>query len=475
MIVIYFASSSLSGKNSQIQTSGTYTNGSYRYASYASVPIEVSDPSYLPSGTSSLLVTFSNLSIYVNGKGWISGGGFGPVNIYSLQNQSEIISVVSLPYNSIVSAIKLRVASSKITINGQLYNASSYYGSEINASFANNTTINGAKALLVSISPLAVASEVNSSEMQMRYSSKGYVIDKQSGYIYAGQRVTAPNSNTTSSGHTSIKIENASILQSGNITQISIGIYNPSSTSAMIDSVVIVGGSESAIYNNSRLGILSNSYASELVGKYVSEAKGSSIGSVIFNGSSSGNTGNPYSNINSSTFGAAIGIANTLGSIIASNLTSLFKLGGSGTSMITGVENSVISSADTVSGHESQAANISASVYADVRSALYNDTTANAKLQLGVGTIPFMILANDTLAPSWNANGTMGGITIGPDGSVVLRYDGEIPFGNLTYIQLKQGSSYRIVVTGSNGTYATGTFESNRVYVVNQSTNNTAN
>jgi hypothetical protein len=463
MVLVYYASTSHSGLSAlpKSQYNGAYSNNSHGSASVG-IPIEITDPAYLPGNTTSLSLTFSNVSAYLNGSGWVRGSGFGPVNLLQLHNESETVSVLDIPNNSIIREVMLGIGSAEIEINGTAYSII-LPGDAIYTQLANRTSAKANSSILVDLSPIVLAPPATNNVLQMRCTPRGYLVSG-GGIEFVGQRrevtnmsgIETPSYAGSTAAADTLSIENATVSTAANSTDISIGVSSSSPLGAEVNSVVIMGA-ERFSFNTTKISAVGSAYASTLLGNYanaVSRTAGNNgIGSSLFNLSSNGSTGNPYISINASIYRSAVSLSGALGSILVSNFSSLFKLGGPMSKAISGIGGAV---AGSVAGSGSNSiANATAAVYVQVDAAVYNSVAASARLQSRIGALPFSVLPDGSMTQSW-AQGS-GGAGVRPGRPITLHFSGVLKLGNATTISLVNGSTYRIIVTGSDGSYATYT------------------
>ena len=97
IVAIYFVNGVMSNKSG----GGLYGQGNI------SVPVSLTDPPEVPSGTSALVVTYSSVGVHLlgagNDSGWIYSNTSGTLNLMSLVNVSQAIATVTIPANATIN------------------------------------------------------------------------------------------------------------------------------------------------------------------------------------------------------------------------------------------------------------------------------------------------------------------------------------------------------------------------------------
>jgi hypothetical protein len=87
--------------------------------------VMLTDPPNVPTGTTKLNVTYSNIQLHVvAGDGtanWVASQESGKVDLLSLVNVKQTIANLNLPVGSIVDKLQFKISSAKATINGIIY------------------------------------------------------------------------------------------------------------------------------------------------------------------------------------------------------------------------------------------------------------------------------------------------------------------------------------------------------------------
>lgn len=445
MVVLYSVSKQPGLPIPMAGGAGTYTQHSSQ--GYGSLTIQVSDPSFLPKGTSALVVTFSNASVYSQTGGWINGSGYGPVNIDLQANQSVTISSVGkVPYNSIISAARLGVKSTFMVVNGTSYNVS-FSGNSIST---NLTSVNfgSGRALLLVLSPFVAGATGTSEPVRLGYSSRGYIINGSGGYVGQTNRVALAVAKPITP-YANISIKNAVVTTKGKLTTVKIEVVNHSGKPVRLGSVALLG-KENITRNDSAIASLSSSYADAIVQKYVSSVQtsssssskgsnstGSSLIGSLFNTSASGAS----AGINPGVYSQALNAGASLTNIVYSNISALTQLAGP-------IPKSLLANG----GSGLNVVGLKAAVYNNIYSGLSNASVSSSNFQSNMDSVAFAPSQDGALGQSWSSDNSS--YYLQPDSNATLTYTGQLSLDNTTSIGLVPNDSYQVMVSGDNGTTA---------------------
>jgi hypothetical protein len=442
LMVVLYAVSKSPGLPAPSLPGGSYTQ--HGSSNYGSLPVQITDPSFLPKGTSAFWVTFSNASVYSQASGWEKGGGFGPVNLMAQTNQSVTISNVNVPYNSIISTSKLGVKYAFIVVNGTRYNVT-LPGGYIMTNMS-GVKFSSGKTLVVQLSPFVLSSAAASNGVVIGYSSRGYIVNGSGSYIGQSSRITLESAQSVTP-YANVSIKSAAVSTVGGITDLKVTLVNHSNRTAHIGSVAVIG-KENMTQNTGTIASLSSSYADSVVQKYVSSLptssgaatsnSGAGIGSVIvgalFNTSASGAS----AGINPAIYSKALGFGANLTSIVYANISALTQLAGP-------LPKSLVETGGSVN-----IAGLRSDVYQNIYNGLLNASISRSRFQSEIGSVGFTPSQDGSLDQAWNNEN--GSYYLQPNESVTLNYTGNIALDNTTSIGLVPDSGYQVVVSGDNGT-----------------------
>jgi hypothetical protein len=423
--------------------SGNYTQHSSGQTSALSV--QVTDPSFLPKGTTALLVTFSNASVYSQGR-WISGGGFGPVNIMTQGNQSVTVSSIAVPSGAAITAARLGIKSASIVINGVKYNAT--FGSSILTNLS-SVTIQGDKTLVLQLSPFALTSANSNGGVRLGYSSRGYILNGSGSYIGQSSHVVLESS-SAASPYANISIQNTAVSTSGGVTSVKVTVVNHSNRTAHIGSIAVVGN-ENFSHNSSAIEQLANGYTDQIMQNYqaAAQASGSSNGgSTLLNSFFNTTAIRGSTQINQQTYSQALSIGSNLTNIVYSNVSALAAIAGPIPKALFG----------SGSGTVTNTTVLRAALYQNIYNEFYNASVSQSDFQSNVGSVDFAPSQDGTLQQSYNSS--TSGYSVPPDSTATFNYTGQMALDSATSIGLVPQSSYDVVVAGSDGTSANATVDS---------------
>jgi len=138
---------------SSTSTSVSTTSASTR-ASLSSFAVALTDPPFVPTGTSALFLNYSRVELITNSSPYFANES-GSVNLLSLVNVSKIIATFSLPKNVSVNQIRLFVSSVTIEINGSKYSVF-VPSSVLKIPITNVSLVNGTIGALIDLRPHVV-------------------------------------------------------------------------------------------------------------------------------------------------------------------------------------------------------------------------------------------------------------------------------------------------------------------------------
>ena len=206
----------------------------------ASVPIAMTDPAEIPANTTSLYISYSSFRVvYFTANAsanTLNVNVSGSVNLLSLVNVSKVLAVAALPANSFIKEVQFNVVSANATINGTTYNVSvlsPIVTATVPASF---NKINSSSSLVLDFTPaLITVYAANSTEYMLipsilALSSTG-ITNHAVGSV---SRIPANINRTFFLARPNITITSASLLQIGNLTQISVTVKDNSNQSVVL-------------------------------------------------------------------------------------------------------------------------------------------------------------------------------------------------------------------------------------------------
>lgn len=246
IVVAYAVTSSGTGAGGQSSATSTQP---YNAASSAGSTLlfSITDPPSVPSGTSALLVSYSSLQAsvdYANGtSGWVSGSGSGSLDLMQLVNLTQVIGSATVPANSIVTAIRMRIASSNITINGTTYNVTIPSGSGLLTANVTESSLNGTSSALIDFTPSVVTIFTANSSVFVLVPSVKAVLVRNATQASVGARVRLTERDRASLelARPNITVSNAIVSVMGNATGFSVTVTNNANRSVVISHIMLSG------------------------------------------------------------------------------------------------------------------------------------------------------------------------------------------------------------------------------------------
>ena len=210
----------------------------------------LTDPPQVPSGTSSLVVSYSSVQAHVvssSGSGaWINGTGSGALDLMTLINSSKVIAKASIPVNASVNMLRFYISSANIVINGTTYNVTVPNGG-ITATLTENARINGSVVALIDLSPTVATIVTQNSTIFVLVPSVKAIIVPASPEINATSQVGSTSKlNQTNRAELedskpNLTITKLSLSAHNNFTTFSVAVKNSANTSVQIRHVMIFG------------------------------------------------------------------------------------------------------------------------------------------------------------------------------------------------------------------------------------------
>jgi type VI protein secretion system component Hcp len=204
--------------------------------------VMLTDPPTVPAGTTSLNLTYSNVSLHVtyqNGTAaWLPVNASGTVNLFSLVNMSQTIASTAIPSGSKVDRIQFTIADVDAVVKGEMYNVTALSNTLI-VTVANSQVNQTLSGVLVDFNPTLVQIQATDANGTTVYyyvlvpSATATIIgDLSKEQIKVGTIVELEENNRAKLVHVVEKFSNnvtivsASLSVSGNVTTLSVTIKN---------------------------------------------------------------------------------------------------------------------------------------------------------------------------------------------------------------------------------------------------------
>ncbi len=474
-----------------------YLNPGTPISEYTTVYVRITDPPIIPKGTSSINITYSEISLQVRnstGTSWINSSEDGSINLLALQNQTETVSSIDLPSGTTPVALGMNITSGSITINGTEY-LMDIVSPRINSTIGNLSALPGSKsfsAILSMASSVSPSFAGNSTSFFFRAFPTSVLLSGQpsSSGIGSISRLNSSEAAAIASYTPEIEILSSSLSVEGNSTFISATIKDNSSAPVVLEMLALSGNesmkinavnpavqaepsfghiTDSLLINetfnaiNSALGYLINNRTSNLTGLAVSKLASSNITKIP-----------GYAASTASKIALQLNLTGPEINQISSNLNSTQS-----NSFINGIISNLTGSANSIYVNGSNAASVTSTLIKGISSGKINSSNianiknliANAKAEAGANFpkkieakqsqfnyLSFIVAKNSSLIPTISASSITGsnyGYLLEPGRSVTLTYTGNISAGNgILGISLISGNSYKISIIGTNGAYA---------------------
>ncbi len=212
------------------------------------VPILLTDPPYVPSGTTALDVNYSSVAVfYTSGaqSGWINAQGSGTVDLLSLVNVTELVANASVPNGAVISKARFNISSATITVNGTTYSVVTPDPQIVaNVSYTGTSQqVNSSTSLVVDLSPTIVTVFTNNQTIFIMVPSvKAIVVGNETLRIGLHSKIPIPTPIRHRFGSPpNITITGASLSVTGNTTQLSVTVMNNANRSVELNNVLLYG------------------------------------------------------------------------------------------------------------------------------------------------------------------------------------------------------------------------------------------
>ncbi|MEM4071759.1 MAG: hypothetical protein QXL63_00220 [Candidatus Micrarchaeaceae archaeon] len=223
-------------------------------SSLIAVPIQLADPPYVPTGTTSLNISYSSLRVHYTGagnaSGWVNVSSSGTIDLIRLVNFTEIIGAANLPINSSINIVQFNITSASIAINGTVYPVT-IPKQQVNAVIAKGK-VNATSSLLADLSPTVVTIySTNSTIFVLVPSLKAVVVPsanvsvKAPGTVY---KLTQTYKHEIEKIKPNLTILSESLsLGANNTTSFSVTVKDGSNSSVTINHIMLFGNESIAL------------------------------------------------------------------------------------------------------------------------------------------------------------------------------------------------------------------------------------
>ncbi|HVA82716.1 MAG TPA: winged helix-turn-helix domain-containing protein [Candidatus Aquilonibacter sp.] len=436
---------------------------------YVHVPISLTDPPHVPSGTTALMINYSSVQAHLsnaaNSSGWISSNASGSINLLSLLNVSQTIGNVSLPANATINMIRFKITSAVIEINGTMYNVT-VPSSQVTARIDSTAIVNGSVGILLDLSPtVATIFTQNSTIFVMVPSLKAVVVPQGNVNLRVGERknLSANESETLRSSRAMINLTNASFSLNGNTTSFSVTVKNSGNRSVQIRHILIYGNESATI--TAGIGTAEHGQSnSSNVNASASQQRRPQINERL-DGSQGGEGGNHSAvvlDMNSGDANGSVGVNenSSAHSVVSINGSGISGNASTGSESHSGEGSSGNASAQGES-HDSlnitaESGHVNESSSAHEGENHMNATAVVRTIEI-LRTINFVVQGNSSALalPFADSEFDQNGYTLAANSSATFTFNGIMSTGagNIKITPIA-GESYMVVVTGEEGASA---------------------
>ncbi|MDV3293921.1 MAG: DUF4382 domain-containing protein, partial [Nitrososphaerales archaeon] len=214
--------------------------------------IQLTDPPHVPSGTSSLNLTYTSIGLLV---GEPSGGkvtpttvtvtppgGSATLDLLKLQNISQTIASASLPNGSIIYSATLTVSSIAIKVNGTLSQVTlATGGSTFTVVMAQPSALQGTNVALLQLNPVVVGTP---SGYQLIPSAVGVVKHSEGQgeeQVGSQHKLTNEDNSDLEDARGNVTANLAALSLSGSITTVTVQVKNTGNATVTLNAIGLHG------------------------------------------------------------------------------------------------------------------------------------------------------------------------------------------------------------------------------------------
>jgi hypothetical protein len=214
--------------------------------------IQLTDPPHVPTGTSSLNMTYTSLALLVGepaGNGIVNphtisvtpSGGSATLDLLKLQNVSQTIASASIPDGSVIYSVTFSVSSIKIDVNGTVSSVSLAGGSTFAVTLANDPSLHGTNLALLRLNPTVLNTSTGyqliPSSVGVLRQSHGEGQDK----VGSQHSLTSDDEHDLEAAQGSVSANLVSLSVSGNMTSVTFQVNNTGSTPVSLNAIGLHG------------------------------------------------------------------------------------------------------------------------------------------------------------------------------------------------------------------------------------------
>ena len=212
------------------------------------IALQLTDPPQVPSGTQSLVVTYSSAQLHLLNKNgtstWVNSSQSGSADLLSLVNLTQTIASFSVAANVMITQARFNVTSAKITVNGTTYPVA-VPEPEITANVTSNSSVNSTSSVVVDLSPTVITIFTSNSTLFVMVPSVRAVLvpglPPANIHIGAKGNLTVRDRDELEHIRPNMRITGAALSVNGNVTSLSVTVVDDSNQSVRLKQVVLRG------------------------------------------------------------------------------------------------------------------------------------------------------------------------------------------------------------------------------------------
>ena len=234
-----------SGSQPSALVVGGNTNATY-------VPISLTDPPKVPSGTSALYINYSSVSVTLDSNGVFSNvtiNASGKIDVLSLVNVSQVIGTVAIKPGATLMGIVFNIDSASIVVDNTTYNVL-LQNKQISAELVNNGRFNDSSGILLDFYPVVTpVYSQNATSFVMLASLRAAVVPNayhanngNLGYVSIRQPLPPSARQMFPDESQNVSITNVSLSGTSNMLSLTIKLMNRGSQNVTVFGVLVQFG-----------------------------------------------------------------------------------------------------------------------------------------------------------------------------------------------------------------------------------------
>ena len=213
----------------------------------SNVFVSLTDPANVPSGTTSLNISYNSLYVHVikvnSSSSWIDLNASGSLDLLTLTNVSQILGSFAAPNGTIINMLKFNISSSSIELNGTVYPVTVPSNQVIINVPPSQSKVNGTVNLLADFSPTVIPILTANSTIFILVPSARAVVIPGFHKVSIGARegISTSQKSEIESTRPNLTASGVSLSETNGTTSFSITITDNSNESVVLQHILLYG------------------------------------------------------------------------------------------------------------------------------------------------------------------------------------------------------------------------------------------